>query len=180
MFAKLFLALGRFIFNLFQWVVGVRISRQNLNTRNSLDAVMIVLATYFIFPIYSGYIDVFAQAVQGDFIGNYAVEGFRYSFVVSSVWLIIIALFSEVKFSILKFLTLVIPGLVLGVVLTFLLSEFVQYMSGLWKVDQITLFIMTIYPLAFSYFVRTKINQKMKYKPEVPKVTELQRSIYLE
>lgn len=179
---KPLIVFGKYIFHLLEWVVGVKFSRQSLNTRNSFDAVMIVLATYFIFPIYSGYIDVFAQAVQGDFIGNYAVEGFRYSFIVSSVWLIIIALFSEVKFSILKFLTLVIPGLVLGIVLTFLLVQFVQYFQDLWKLDQVTLFVMTIYPLIFSYFVRSKITQstKPKDRPHVPEVTQLQRSVYLE
>lgn len=180
MSVKIFWALGKFIFNLFQWVVGVRISRQNLNTRNSFDAVMIVLATYFLFPLYSGYIDVFAQAVASNFLEKLAVEGFRFSFIVSSVWLILISLFSEVKFPLLRFATLVMPGLVLGVVLTFLLTQFVHFLGGLWKIDEITLFIMVAYPLVFSYFVRFKINQKMKYKPEVPKVSELQRSVYLE
>ncbi len=174
------LALGKYIFNLLQWVVGVRINRRNLNTNNSFDAVMIILATYFLFPIYSGYIDVFAQAIQGNFINNFAVEGFRFSFILSSAWLVMIALFSEVKFPILRFITLVIPGLVLGVVLTYLLGLFVNYVQVLWKIDEITLFIMIIYPLVFSYFVRFKINQRMKYKPEVPKLTELQRSVYIE
>jgi len=173
-------ALANYVFRLLQWTVGVRINRKNLNTRNSFDAVMIILATFFLFPIYSGYIDVFAQAVDGDFINKYAVEGFRFSFIVSSIWLVLISLFSEVKFPILRFLTLVIPGMVLGVVLTYLMGLLVSYTQGLWKIDEITLFIMTIYPVIFSFFVRFKINQRMKYKPEVPKLTELQRSVYLE
>ena len=180
MLLKFPLALGKLIFNTLQWVVGVRINKQNLNTRNSFDAIMIVLATYFLFPIYSGYIDVLAQAVQGDLINKLAVEGFRFSFILSSAWLILIALFSEVKFPILRFVTLVVPGLVLGVVLTYLLGLFVSYAQGLWKIDEVTLLVMVAYPLIFSYFVRFKINQRMKYKPEVPTLTELQRSVYIE
>lgn len=178
--AKIFWMIGGFIFKLIQWAVGVRMEKKNLNTRNSFDAALIVLATYFLFPLYSGYIDIFAQAVQDNWINKFAVEGFRYSFIVSSVWLILIALFSEVRFSILRFLSLVIPGMILGVVITYLLGLFVTYLEGLWRIDEITLFVMTVYPLIFSYFVRFKINQRMKHKPEIPKLTPLQRSVYLE
>lgn len=178
---KPLIVFGKYIFHMLEWVVGVKFSRQSLNTQNSFDAVMIVLATYFIFPIYSGYLDIFAQSV-GDTIGRFAIEGFRYSFLVSSVWLILIAIFSQVKFQILRFVLLVIPGLVLGIVVTFLLVQFVQFLQGVWKLDQITLFIMTIYPVIFSYFVRSKITQKTKPhdRPYVPEVTQLQRSVYLE
>lgn len=175
-----FLSLGRYAFRLFQWVVGIRINRRNLNTRNSFDAIMIVLATYFIFPVYSNYLDIFAQAVNGDVVGSFAVEGFRFSFILSSVWLTLIALFSEVKFPILRFVTLVVPGLLLGIVVTYLLTLFTQYITTIQKFDEVSLFVVTIYPLVFSYFVRMKINQRMKHKPEVPKLTELQRSVYLE
>lgn len=181
MLPKPLIVFGKYIMKLLEWVIGVKFNRQNLNTRNSFDAVMIVLATFFVFPIYSGYLDVFAQSV-GDAIGKFAIEGFRFSFILSGIWLILIALFSQARFSILKFVLLIIPGLVLGIVLTFLLVQFVQYFQGLWKLDQITLFVMTIYPLIFSYFVRSKITQstKPKDRPHVPEVTQLQRSVYLE
>lgn len=174
------LAFGRFVFNTLQWAVGVRINRQNLNTSNSFDAIMIILATYFIFPFYSGYVDVFSHAVGDNVLAKMAVESFRYSFLVSSAWLILIALFSEVKFEIVKLFLLVIPGLVLGLVLTYLLTLFTGFFQGVAKLDDITLFIVIFYPIIFSYFVRFKINQKMKTKPPAPDTAEINRLLYQE
>lgn len=168
------------VLRLLQWVIGVRISMKNLNTRNFFDAVMIVLATYFLFPIYSSYLDIFAQAVDGNFFNRFAIEGFRFSFIVSSAWLILISLFSEARLSILKFFALMIPGMLLGIALTYLLGNFVDFLKAIWKIDEITLFVMTVYPILFSYFVRSKIMQFTKHRPQVPKLTEFQRSVYIE
>jgi len=174
--------IGRFIFKIIELVIGVKFRKENLNTRNSFDAIMIILATYFIFPIYSGFLDIFAQTIGDGIFNRFAIEGFRFSFLISSVWLILIALFSKARFSIIKFGLLVAPGLVLGIVLTFLLIQLVDILQGIWKLDEITLFIMTIYPLIFSYFVRSKIGQQTrpKYKPHVPRLTHFQKSVYIE
>lgn len=185
------IGIGTYIFKILELFIGVKFKRENLNMRNSFDAAMIVLATYFVFPIYSGYLDIFVAAVPEEVVSilgfelsvnRFAVEGFRFTFLLSSVWLILIALFSKAKFSILKFISLVIPGLVLGIVLTFLLTYLVEFFQGLFKLDEITLFVMTIYPLLFSYFVRSKISQKTRpqERPEPPKLICRNRNVYVE
>lgn len=151
-----------FLYKLFQWYMGVKISSENLR----LDLQVIVQLGIIIVVaiiLWSPFFQIVDSLVKEEMsvLDQFALGGFKSGFILMPIQLGLLSLFSPLDYPFQRYIKIVIPGLLVGVVLIFVLVSMKDTVLTSGLGDTFSWFY-GVYPFVLSFILRTALTKDMK------------------
>lgn len=154
------------ISHLIQNILGIEISLRNLYWENVLEVIGIIFALYFVTPAVFEIIDSLVESYNLTGIEAFTISGFKGSFILSSVYLILLGLFSGIKNIFIKFYKVIFGGVLIGAVITILLivlkDALFDILNSFNYANTLLISFFSIYPILYAIAVRLQISQEIR------------------
>jgi len=158
------------LYKLFQWYMGVQISSEKLR----LDLQVIIQLGIIVFVailLWNPFFQIVDSLVKEEMsiLDQFALGGFKTGFILMPIQLGLLSLFSPLDYPFLRYMKIVIPGLLIGVILIFVLisvKDTVMKTSGF---DEPFTWIYGLYPFIMAFALRTALTKDMKNRTGVEK-----------
>ena len=151
------------LYRLFQWYMGVKISRDNLRLDLQIIAQLgfIVLVSVLLWSPFFQVVDSL-MTKEMTFLDQFALGGFKSGFILMPIQLGLLSLFSPLHYPFLRYMKIVIPGLFIGVILIFVLISIRDDVSSMPGLSDALRWVYSVYPFILSFLLRTALTKDMK------------------